>query len=266
MRADRCVRTRPVSSTPRATAGPRSTCRTRATSWSCPAALAPLRRPGRGGRLTVGGVDVLVVSGAYRYVRNPMYLAVMALIAGQGLLIGSPAAADLRTSVWHCHPSLRAGLRGTDVAQHLRCAVRGLCRRCAPLAAATDALAQRSSCAPYSAGLRPLWVNQRRRADATERLLSFSFRRWSDVNACSLTRITGRFGLHCGSIVRTAGAKLGRSHRLRSCISEDLRFQLHKICYSMRSRNEGTSPSPEPLSLSRLPWLSGPNPAPTRAE
>jgi protein-S-isoprenylcysteine O-methyltransferase Ste14 len=31
----------------------------------------------------------LVVSGAYRHVRNPMYLAVAALIAGQGLLIGS---------------------------------------------------------------------------------------------------------------------------------------------------------------------------------
>jgi protein-S-isoprenylcysteine O-methyltransferase Ste14 len=30
----------------------------------------------------------LVVSGAYRYMRNPMYLAVAALIAGQGLLIG----------------------------------------------------------------------------------------------------------------------------------------------------------------------------------
>ncbi|QRM34510.1 isoprenylcysteine carboxylmethyltransferase family protein [Microvirga sp. VF16] len=30
----------------------------------------------------------LVVSGAYRYVRNPMYLAVIALIASHGLLIG----------------------------------------------------------------------------------------------------------------------------------------------------------------------------------
>jgi len=39
-----------------------------------PAPVAPTRR--------------LVVGGAYRYVRNPMYLAVGALIAGQALLLG----------------------------------------------------------------------------------------------------------------------------------------------------------------------------------
>jgi protein-S-isoprenylcysteine O-methyltransferase Ste14 len=33
----------------------------------------------------------LVVGGAYRYVRNPMYLAVAALIVGQALLLGQPA-------------------------------------------------------------------------------------------------------------------------------------------------------------------------------
>jgi protein-S-isoprenylcysteine O-methyltransferase Ste14 len=32
----------------------------------------------------------LVVGGAYRYVRNPMYLAVSALIVGQALLLGQP--------------------------------------------------------------------------------------------------------------------------------------------------------------------------------
>ena len=31
----------------------------------------------------------LVVTGFYRYVRNPMYVAVTALIAGQGILFGS---------------------------------------------------------------------------------------------------------------------------------------------------------------------------------
>jgi len=31
-----------------------------------------------------------VVGGLYRYVRNPMYLAVEAAIAGQGLLLGQP--------------------------------------------------------------------------------------------------------------------------------------------------------------------------------
>ena len=39
-----------------------------------PAPVAPTRR--------------LVVSGLYRFVRNPMYLAVLALIAGQALLLG----------------------------------------------------------------------------------------------------------------------------------------------------------------------------------
>jgi protein-S-isoprenylcysteine O-methyltransferase Ste14 len=34
----------------------------------------------------------LVVAGPYRYVRNPMYLAVLALILGQAMLFGSPGA------------------------------------------------------------------------------------------------------------------------------------------------------------------------------
>jgi protein-S-isoprenylcysteine O-methyltransferase Ste14 len=34
--------------------------------------------------------DRLVVGGAYRYVRNPMYLAVAAAIAGQALVLGQP--------------------------------------------------------------------------------------------------------------------------------------------------------------------------------
>jgi protein-S-isoprenylcysteine O-methyltransferase Ste14 len=41
-----------------------------------PAPLAPTER--------------LVIGGAYRYVRNPMYLAVLAIIAGQSLLLGQP--------------------------------------------------------------------------------------------------------------------------------------------------------------------------------
>jgi protein-S-isoprenylcysteine O-methyltransferase Ste14 len=43
---------------------------------------------GRGTPAPIYPTATLVVSGAYRYVRNPMYLAVTALIAGQGLLIG----------------------------------------------------------------------------------------------------------------------------------------------------------------------------------
>ena len=43
---------------------------------------------GRGTPAPIYPTTTLVVSGAYRYVRNPMYLAVIELIAGQGLLIG----------------------------------------------------------------------------------------------------------------------------------------------------------------------------------
>ncbi|HEX6711738.1 MAG TPA: isoprenylcysteine carboxylmethyltransferase family protein [Thermoleophilaceae bacterium] len=38
----------------------------------------------------VAPTDRLVVGGAYRYVRNPMYLAVGSVIAGQALLLGRP--------------------------------------------------------------------------------------------------------------------------------------------------------------------------------
>ena len=42
----------------------------------------------------------LVVTGLYRYVRNPMYVAVTALIAGQGLLFGSVTVLEYGAIVW----------------------------------------------------------------------------------------------------------------------------------------------------------------------
>lgn len=42
----------------------------------------------------------LVVSGLYRYVRNPMYVAVLALIFGQGLLFGSVRVLEYGLAVW----------------------------------------------------------------------------------------------------------------------------------------------------------------------
>src|ERR1043165_6902556 len=42
----------------------------------------------------------LVVTGLYRYVRNPMYVAVTALIIGQGLLFGSAAVLEYGAIVW----------------------------------------------------------------------------------------------------------------------------------------------------------------------
>lgn len=46
-------------------------------------------RQGRGTPAPVAPPERLVVSGPYRYVRNPMYLAVLAGVSGQALLFGS---------------------------------------------------------------------------------------------------------------------------------------------------------------------------------
>jgi protein-S-isoprenylcysteine O-methyltransferase Ste14 len=42
----------------------------------------------------------LVVTGLYRYVRNPMYVAVSSLIFGQGLLFGSVRVLEYGMAVW----------------------------------------------------------------------------------------------------------------------------------------------------------------------
>src|SRR4051794_29184621 len=65
----------------------------------------------------VAPTEQLVVGGLYRYVRNPMYLAVVATVIGQALLLGRPillAYAALLSVVfaafvrWHEEPALRA--------------------------------------------------------------------------------------------------------------------------------------------------------------
>ncbi|MEP6649439.1 MAG: isoprenylcysteine carboxylmethyltransferase family protein [Lapillicoccus sp.] len=45
---------------------------------------------GRGTPAPVAPTEQLVVAGLYRYVRNPMYLAVAAVIVGQALVLGRP--------------------------------------------------------------------------------------------------------------------------------------------------------------------------------
>lgn len=45
---------------------------------------------GSGTPAPVAPTEHLVVGGMYRYVRNPMYLAVMALVVGQAILLGHP--------------------------------------------------------------------------------------------------------------------------------------------------------------------------------
>jgi protein-S-isoprenylcysteine O-methyltransferase Ste14 len=53
-------------------------------------AFAGFAREGRGTPAPVAPPDRLVVRGAYRHVRNPMYVATAAAIAGQGLLLARP--------------------------------------------------------------------------------------------------------------------------------------------------------------------------------
>ena len=55
------------------------------------AAFAQFVREGQGTPAPVAPTEQLVVGGLYRYVRNPMYLAVAALIGGQALIFHSAA-------------------------------------------------------------------------------------------------------------------------------------------------------------------------------
>ena len=55
---------------------------------------------GRGTPAPIAPPDRLVVGGAYRYVRNPIYLALVALIVGQALLLGQPGLLLYAAIVW----------------------------------------------------------------------------------------------------------------------------------------------------------------------
>lgn len=55
---------------------------------------------GLGTPAPIAPTESLVVSGLYRYVRNPMYLAVACIIVGQGVLLGSAALVGYAGAVW----------------------------------------------------------------------------------------------------------------------------------------------------------------------
>lgn len=55
---------------------------------------------GHGTPAPVAPTESLVVSGLYRHVRNPMYLAVVAVILGQGFFLGSVALLKYAGLVW----------------------------------------------------------------------------------------------------------------------------------------------------------------------
>lgn len=71
---------------------------------------------GGGTPAPVAPTERLVVGGLYRYVRNPMYLAVVAIIVGQALVLGQPALVAYALAViiafagfvrWYEEPTLR---------------------------------------------------------------------------------------------------------------------------------------------------------------
>src|SRR6266480_1734974 len=63
-------------------------------------AFARFVAEGRGTPAPVAPTEHLVVGGLYRYVRNPMYLAVVAAITGQGLALGQSVLLGYAAAVW----------------------------------------------------------------------------------------------------------------------------------------------------------------------
>src|SRR3954447_10278210 len=55
---------------------------------------------GRGTPAPVAPTERLVIGGLYRYVRNPMYVAVAALVVGQALVLGRPVLLLYAVAFW----------------------------------------------------------------------------------------------------------------------------------------------------------------------
>jgi len=78
-------------------------------------AFAQFALDGRGTPAPVAPTEQLLVRGLYRYVRNPMYLAVVAVIAGEALVLGRPVLLGYAAAVgaafaafarWYEQPAL----------------------------------------------------------------------------------------------------------------------------------------------------------------
>ena len=63
-------------------------------------AFARFVAEGLGTPAPVAPPERLVVGGAYRYVRNPMYVAVLATVIGQALLLGQPVLVGYAAVLW----------------------------------------------------------------------------------------------------------------------------------------------------------------------
>jgi protein-S-isoprenylcysteine O-methyltransferase Ste14 len=57
---------------------------------------------GRGTPAPIAPPDQLVVGGDYRYVRNPMYVAIVAVVLGQAVIFGSLALLVYAAIIWVC--------------------------------------------------------------------------------------------------------------------------------------------------------------------
>lgn len=55
---------------------------------------------GRGTPAPVAQTEILVVSGLYRFVRNPMYVAVLTIVLGEGLLFGNTLLFAYAIALW----------------------------------------------------------------------------------------------------------------------------------------------------------------------
>jgi protein-S-isoprenylcysteine O-methyltransferase Ste14 len=63
-------------------------------------AFARFVAEGHGTPAPAAPTERLVIGGLYRYVRNPMYLAVVAAITGQALALGQPVLLGYAAAVW----------------------------------------------------------------------------------------------------------------------------------------------------------------------
>ena len=63
-------------------------------------AFARFVTEGRGTPAPAAPAERLVIGGLYRYVRNPMYLAVVAAITGQAFALGQPVLLSYAAAVW----------------------------------------------------------------------------------------------------------------------------------------------------------------------
>ncbi len=64
------------------------------------AEFARFAMQGRGTPAPVAPTERLVVTGLYRYLRNPMYAAVVAIVVGQAMLFGHPGLLAYAAGAW----------------------------------------------------------------------------------------------------------------------------------------------------------------------